>query len=116
MSTLKVTNIAGLTGSSTNVMEGLAKAWMGKWDFSTNTAVDSFNISTFTDNGTGDLACTFTNAMNSVGYSGTALDNNFSLIRAIAQTTSAFRTVSYNTSYVGYDVSRLHHAINGDLA
>jgi hypothetical protein len=28
MSTLKVTNIAGLSGSSTDVMGGLAKAWV----------------------------------------------------------------------------------------
>ena len=49
MSTLKVTNIAGLTGSSTNVMEGLAKAWVNLNGTGTPAARDSLNLSSITD-------------------------------------------------------------------
>lgn len=53
MSTLKVTNIAGLTGSSTNVIEGLAKAWGNCNGLGTVSLRDSFNLSGLTDNGAG---------------------------------------------------------------
>lgn len=68
MSTLKVTNIAGLTGSSTNVMEGLAKAWVNFNGTGTVATRDSFNISSVTDNGTGDYTNNFSNSFSSADY------------------------------------------------
>jgi hypothetical protein len=68
MSTLKVTNIAGLTGSSTDVMEGLAKAWHNFDGTGTVATRDSFNISSLADNGTGVYTSTYTNAFNNTTY------------------------------------------------
>ena len=68
MSTLKVTNIAGLTGSSTNVIEGLAKAWLNLTTETSNTVNDSFNNSSNTDNGNGDFSITFTNSFDNIYY------------------------------------------------
>jgi len=67
MSTLKVTNISGLTGSSTDVMSGLAKCFLNR-NYATNTTGDSFNISSVTDDATGKHTKSFTNNMSSVNY------------------------------------------------
>ena len=69
MSTLKVTNIAGLTGSSTSVIEGLAKSWGAvDQDASGHPIYDSFNLSSTTDEGTGYTICAYSNAMANVNY------------------------------------------------
>ena len=98
------------------VVNGSAKAWMGNWSFSTNSSGDSFNIASNTDNGTGDVTSTFSSNMNNANFSGGAIDNNFTHLKSNSQTSSTFRTQSHNTSYAGYDVTRLHHTVNGDLA
>jgi len=63
MSTLKVTNIAGLTGSSTNVMDGLTKGWINFFSSGTPSINNSFNVSSLTDNGTGNWQNNWTNSM-----------------------------------------------------
>ena len=68
MSTLKVTNIAGLTGSSTDVMQGLAKAW-GHFEGSDTVLDDSFNTTSITDNGLGNYTVTIANDLNNANYS-----------------------------------------------
>ena len=68
MSTLKVTNIAGLTGSSTDVMSGLAKAWVNFNGTGTIAARDSLNLSSLTDVNTGTYALNFSNAFNNGNY------------------------------------------------
>ncbi len=68
MSTLKVTNIAGLTGSSTDVMGGLAKAWVNFNGTGTPAARDSLNLSSITDNATGHYEFNFSNSMANVNY------------------------------------------------
>jgi hypothetical protein len=65
MSTLKVTNIAGLTGSSTNVVEGLAKVWCS---VDVTTVDDSFNISSLTDFATGKAIMNYSNNMATAHY------------------------------------------------
>ena len=70
MSTLKVTNIAGLTGSSTDVMQGLAKSWMNYVATSVNTIADSLNVSSVTDHGTGQYSQNFSSNMGNATYAG----------------------------------------------
>ncbi len=69
MSTLKVTNIAGLSGSSTDVMSGLAKAWC---QFNGTAATisygESFNGSSLSDLGEGRYQNNITNSMNTATY------------------------------------------------
>tara|TARA_A100001015_G_scaffold321082_1_gene450024 strand:- start:3328 stop:3810 length:483 start_codon:yes stop_codon:yes gene_type:complete len=50
-----------------NVTQGLAKAW-NKGDSDT-TRLDSFNLASNTDNGTGDYSYAFTSAMSNANYS-----------------------------------------------
>ena len=76
MSSLKVDNItgrgnAGFTGSvkseggttTTNLQQGLAKAWVAFIGTSTTTVSDSFNLTSLTDNDTGDYTANFDNNM-----------------------------------------------------
>ena len=78
-SILKVDTITGvatagsiaITGegnsTTTNLQQGLVKAW-NKGD-SDATRLDSFNLSSNTDNGTGDFSYTLTSAMGNANYS-----------------------------------------------
>ena len=61
------------TSATTNLQQGLCKAWInfdGSGTVSTN---DSFNISTLTDNGVGENTTTYTNSFGSANYTGTGL-------------------------------------------
>ena len=72
MSTLKVNTIQNTSGGSSSTPEqieqGRAKAWI-HFDGQDTVAIrDSFNVSTLTDNGTGDYTIRFTSAMANTNY------------------------------------------------
>ena len=72
MSTLKVNTIQNTSGGSSSTPEqieqGRAKAWI-HFDGQDTVAIrDSFNVSTLTDNGTGDYTISFTTAMANTNY------------------------------------------------
>lgn len=73
MSTLRLTTIAnqGNTASvpSETVINGSAKAWVNFNGTSTVAIRASFNVTSITDNGTGDYTVNFTSAMTDVNYS-----------------------------------------------
>jgi len=67
------TTIVGEGGTTTtNLQQGLAKQWMN-FNHSTNSVLDSFNVSGTTDNATGHFTQNYTNNMNSANYSRTAV-------------------------------------------
>ena len=79
-----ITIVAGAGNiTTTNVQEGLCKAWCHYATASTFVNNDSFNIASLTDNGAGDCILTMTNAFNNDDYAdtcssngvGTAIDN-----------------------------------------
>ena len=65
------TTSSGSTGKTTNLQQGLAKAWV----LGTNAAAltDSFNIASGTDQGTGFYDYAFTNNFSSANYSATGV-------------------------------------------
>jgi len=76
MSTLKVNNIQTAGGGSNStpeqIQQGRAKAWVN-FDGTTNTGGncdirDSFNISTVSDDGTGQYTINFSSAMTNANY------------------------------------------------
>jgi hypothetical protein len=77
MSTLRVNNITDTSGGSTNLtVPNTAKAWV---NFNGTGAVAiraSFNVSSITDNGSGDYTVNFTNAMIDANYSASGLASN----------------------------------------
>lgn len=131
MSTLKVTNVAGLTGSSTNLEQGLAKTWISL-NGDTASSRDSLNVGSITDNGVGDYTVVFTNSMGNANYGvsgaccaqGSAnstrnmVQINSSAHNVVsAPVTSSFRSICiHDGNNVGQDVEYLTLTTHGDLA
>ena len=125
MSTLKVTNIAGLSGSSTDVMGGLAKAWVNFDGTGTIASRDSLNLSSLTDNGTGDYTVTISPAFGNANYccGSTAQQNTgggrgdfFTGLHSTAQTTTTRRISICDSGGTATDGLIGNLQIWGDLA
>lgn len=72
MSTIKATTLSNLAGSKTvptdTVVDGSAKAWVNFNGTGTVAIRRAFNVSSITDNGTGNYAVNFTNPMTDANY------------------------------------------------
>ena len=69
MSTLRVNNIKDTSGGTSNLkIDGAAKAWVNFDGTGTVSIDDSFNVSSITDNSTGNYTINFTNAMSNAEY------------------------------------------------
>ena len=72
MSTLKVATIQDTSGNNSStpneVAQGRAKAWVNFDGTGTVSIDDSFNVSSITDNSTGNYTINFTNAMPNAEY------------------------------------------------
>jgi hypothetical protein len=91
MSTLVAQTISNgtVSTSSANVIQGSAKAWVN-YNGSSNTIRGSYNVSSVTDNGTGNFTVNFTNAMPDANYS------------AVLATTFSDSSGSYDTTGAPY--------------
>lgn len=69
MSTLRVDTIQDRAGTGNPAINGLAKAWVNFNGTGTVAIRASFNVSSITDNGTGDYTVNFTTAMPDANYS-----------------------------------------------
>ena len=109
MSTLKVDTIQDASGgnscTASQIAQGRAKAWI-HFDGQDTVAIrDSFNVSSLTDNGTGDYTITFDSAMANTNYAVTTTQpaqHNFTqAILGIEQDhTNAFATGSLKVKCV----------------
>jgi hypothetical protein len=69
MSTLRVNNITDNSGGTNNLnVPGTARAWVNFNGTGTVAIRANFNVSSITDNGTGDYTVNFTNAMTDANY------------------------------------------------
>jgi len=72
MSTLKVATIQDTSGNNSStpagIASGTAKAWVNFNGTGTVAIIDSYNVASITDNGTGDYTINFTNAMTDADY------------------------------------------------
>ena len=68
--------IRGEGSAQTSIQQGLVKCWVKNNEGAND--LDSFNISSITDNGTGDYTETLTNAFSSTNFSYNGTCNNFS--------------------------------------
>ena len=113
-------DIKGENTATTNLQQGLAKAWI-KFSGSAASIHGSFNISSLTDNGTGDYSPNFTNNMNT--------SNNFAATTAGQDTNTrtnvhfSFEGQSASDINIEYyeggskaDCVRVASIITGDLA
>ena len=124
-----ITIVAGAGNiTTTNVQEGLCKAWVNFDGTASNAASrDTFNVSGMTDNGTGDYTISINNDMSNDDYctvvsgseTGSSGDTNQigSLKRNGTYTTSAVTVCGTHTnSQDDVDNQRMMAAIHGDLA
>lgn len=69
MSTIRVDNFGPSAGGTTYSARGIAKAWVNFNGTGTIAARDSENVSSLTDNGTGDYTVNLSNAFAAADYS-----------------------------------------------
>lgn len=107
MSTLTVSNVSdgSISIPTTYVTNGSAKAWVNFNGTGTIAARDSLNVSSLTDNGTGDYTANFTNAFGAVDFNATGGNGNannngsdFGLPWISAPTVSTIRMGCFNGS------------------
>ena len=124
MSTLKVNTIQNTSAAHSStpeeIAQGRAKAWINFNGTGTVAIRDSFNVSSITDNGTGDYTLNFTNNMSSANYvlcmSGST-NNSFSRAGTQApasMTTSTARVFTSNSTGSSVDREYCAVAIFGD--
>ena len=118
MSTINVSNISDgtTTVATTFVTNGSARAWSN----SSSTAIrDSFGISSFTDNGTGDFSHALTNSFSSADYAMAAAGfsgGSRTVVFDSAATASDARIHTYLSSSGGLSDTSSTFALFGDLA
>lgn len=115
------------TGKTTNLQQGLAKAWLRANGTGTVSITDSLNVSTFEDSATGVYKATFTNAMGNTTYTviGTSAEGDKAQPRCVACGTSSdtgYLAASYGFVTVRMDNQNLDDmdltatCVHGDLA
>ena len=111
--------------TTTNLQQGLAKTWSNLNGTGTIAVRDNFNISSYTDNGTGDYTHTLTSAMGNsnycwqltVDYRAAEARNNNLGGDSSAQSTTSIRLHSYGlSSGEANDFDTINMSLLGDLA
>jgi hypothetical protein len=105
MSTLRVNTLQNAAGTGQPAMSGAAKAWVNFNGTGTVAIRASFNVTSITDNGTGDYTVNFTNALEDANFCGlvafqstnSTVTNTWNFI-ASANTTSSARIAYYASS------------------
>jgi hypothetical protein len=104
-STITTLNAPSGVLATQNGMTGIAKAWVNFNGTGTIAIRDSFNVSSITDNGTGDYTVNFTTAMPNANYAiaGMTTKTNYCFVinDNTAPTTSAIRISVYDASTAG---------------
>ena len=128
VNTLTGTSTAGsiaVTGegnsTTTNLQQGLAKAWIRYDGTDPGSGADSLNIGSITDTGTGEQRPVFTNNMASENYAVPTLSSQHHELLGNAggttgTTTSTFASTTGNSSHANADTGRVGLAVFGDLA
>tara|TARA_R100001509_G_scaffold118052_1_gene72573 strand:+ start:1097 stop:1453 length:357 start_codon:yes stop_codon:yes gene_type:complete len=118
MSTLEVSNLNdGTTTVGTNyITGGSAKAWAHFTTISTTTLVESLNVSSLTDNGTGSTNVNFTNNFANDDYAIGANSNDYHATTSGTNSSSSARTVVSSSSHTAADASTIGQLVMGNLA
>ena len=120
MSTIKADNIATLAGVSTsmaNAVNGSAKALVNFDGVGTVGIRAQYNVSSITDNGTGDYTANFTNALVDANYAAAAQTNTsaswgYTAFERAAKTSSSYRVQCATTgNYTVTDCDQVTVAI-----
>ena len=127
-SELKVDKFTGVTtagsilvtgegnSTTTNLQQGLCKAWCDFNGTGTVAIDDSFNVGSVTDNATGRYTVNYTNNFASDNYCALGTANNFTFFINNAPTSSTFNHGTRNSNNTDVDSSTVCTAAKGDLA
>ena len=108
--------------TTTNLQQGLAKAWANYHAPDPANIRDDFNITSLTDNGTGYFTLTLTNSMSNNDYSRVAAGGENAdtggnrVVGLRLPSTGSFNLATFNTGGSASDVQDTCVAIFGDLA
>lgn len=119
MSTITVTNIKATGETASRSVSGVAAAWCNANGTGTIAIRDSQNVSSVTDNGTGDITYTFSNAMSNTNYVQTCCAGfvNDDGMTRYSEATGSWRTYYFLLSTRNAkDGSVNSSAVLGDLA
>ena len=128
MSTLTVSNVSdgSLSIPTTYVTNGSAKAWVNFNGTGTVATRDSLNVSSLTDNGTGDYTINFTSSLANGNYTSTHMvaqldadgagTGSVDWLIYYSQTTAALRVTAGNGASTSADMFYVALSVNGDLA
>ena len=121
MSTLRVNTIQNAAGSGDPTLSGTAKAWVNFNGTGTVAIRQAFNVSSITDNGTGDYTVNMTNAMSDANYSAVcngqrtsgASSHRLFIVqnRGFSATSSTFRLVTVDEGGITEDAPTVSVAI-----
>ena len=110
-------DIKGEGTATTNLQQGLAKAWVLADGDNNNSLTDSFNIASGTDNGTGDYTYAIANDMSNANFAASATGAGGGRRYAIqfGRTTGTFGVKLYDDNELSAD-NPIASKIHGDLA
>jgi hypothetical protein len=119
MSTLVAQTISNgtVSTSSENVIQGSAKAWVNFNGTGTVAIRASYNVSSITDNGTGQYTVNFTNAFADINYSAvfmygtTASANTWGNIGTGFKATTGIRVFTANSASTLFDTDDVSVAV-----
>jgi len=134
-STLKINTLTGVTtagsiavtgegnSTTTNLQQGLCKVFYRIATSNSNTVEETFNVSGFTDNGTGDVSITHTNNTASSPAAISSHVNTGSYTEEVQNVSNSSSSriityngnVSYNGTFTAVDSTTVY-AVFGDLA
>jgi hypothetical protein len=118
--TLTISTLSDGTSSTsaTDIVKGSARAWVNFDGTGTVAIRASYNVSSITDNGTGDYTVNFTNALPDANYSASVttqtggIQSACTYDGATARTTTALRIAVLNSSGSFVDSAQVGVAIN----
>ena len=123
MSDIRANTISDAAGTGPIALTGqsAAKAWVHyKTSTSTTLYNPSLNISSLTDNGTGNTTVTMTNAFSGISsYNTCGTDDYYGMCNcgeSAGRSASAFRVYNYNNSFGLNDCNHISISMFGDLA
>ena len=123
------TTIKGEGTATTNLQQGLCKAWVNldgsaTFDDSDTEIRDSFNVASTIDNGSGNYDATFTNNMSSANYSVSGClanqapisSNRIDEHQAVAESSSQINLNNFRDGTGQQDAVHMYGQVFGDLA
>ena len=126
-SQLKVDTITGVTtagsisvtgegnSTTTNLQQSLVKVW-AKFNGSSFGELDSFNVSSFTDSGTGNYTVNINNDFSNANHASIEGSGAYHTVNDAGNAVGTLNIACYNSSHSNADESRVAVHICGDLA